>query len=122
GEGTAPHRRKGWEPTGAGGLCRVEPSGGGGGRRAGPAAARTRVGASVLEETGVVYRQTTVHHEGNARGFGPRAGRVVHDAELEPDQPRPQRDGVVHDSARVFAAPEYVHDVDRVVARGGRGA
>src|SRR2546425_137540 len=73
----------GWEPVWA------ATDWGGGRRRAGPAAARTRVGASVLEETEAVYRQPTGHHEGNARGSGPRAARVVHDADLQPDQPPP---------------------------------
>ena len=60
---------------------------------------------------------TVIHDEGHAGGGGPRAGRVVDDTELEPNQlrQRTQREGFVHHCAGQLAPAEDVHDVNGLI-------
>src|SRR6266576_5071238 len=68
-------------------------------------------------EVTVFDSEAVIDHEGDARLGGARLRRRIHDALLQPDQWRLERNRLIHDGTRELAAAKHVHDVDGVIAR-----
>ena len=62
-------------------------------------------------ERGVVYLYAAVHDDGKAVLPGVGRGRLVNDARLHPDDPRPGGHGVPGDRHHLLAPAEDVNDV-----------
>src|SRR5439155_9372981 len=65
----------------------------------------------------VVHHQATIHDERDARCGSARRRRLVHDADLQPDQAWLERNRLAHNRTRELAAPKHVHHVDRARRR-----